>query len=119
MKIVKRIVMGIFILVAALALITFLVMQTAAFGKLPSGTRLQRIEKSPNYRDGSFQNVFKTEMMAEGVSYPKMMVEFFKKGVDREPTVILPSVKTNLKAITTSEPLIIWFGHSSYLIKTD
>ncbi len=94
-------------------------MQTAPFGKLPSGKRLDRIKQSPNYRDGSFQNIYKTEMMAEGVSYPKMMLEFFGKGVDREPTTILPSIKIDLKAIKETEPIIIWFGHSSYLIKTD
>ncbi len=94
-------------------------MQTAPFGKLPSGKRLDRIKQSPNYRDGSFQNVYKTEMMAEGVSYPKMMLEFFGKGVDREPTTILPSVKTDLKALVETEPIIIWFGHSSYLIKIE
>ena len=119
MKILKRIFWSIIILILTLAFLTFLVMQTAPFGKLPSGKRLERIKQSPNYRDGSFQNIYKTEMMAEGVSYPKMMLEFFGKGVDREPTTLLPSVKTDLKSITTIEPLIIWFGHSSYLIKAD
>jgi len=94
-------------------------MQQPSFGKLPSGKRLERIQQSPNFRDGSFQNVYETKMMAEGVSYPKMIIDFFGKGVDREPTKILPSVKTDLKSITTSEPVIIWFGHSSYLIKAD
>jgi hypothetical protein len=90
MKILKRIFWSIVILILALASLTFLVMQTVPFGKLPSGKRLERIKQSPNYRDGSFQNVYKTEMMAEGVSYPKMMLEFFGKGVDREPTTVLP-----------------------------
>jgi L-ascorbate metabolism protein UlaG (beta-lactamase superfamily) len=101
----------------AITSLIILVMQTAPFGKLPSGKRLDRIKNSPNYRDGSFQNIYKTEMMAEGVSYPKMMLEFLGKGVDREPTTILPSVKTDLNAISEAEPIIIWFGHSSYLIK--
>ena len=119
MKILKRIIITIVIIVLSLGLTTFIAMQQNSFGKLPSGKRLDRIKQSPNYRDGSFQNIYKTEMMAEGVSYPKMMLEFFGKGVDREPTTLLPSVKTDLKSITTIEPLIIWFGHSSYLIKAD
>ena len=76
MKILKRIFWSIAILVLALASLTILVMQTAPFGKLPTGKWLERIKQSPNYRDGSFQNVYKTEMMAENVSYPKMMLDF-------------------------------------------
>ena len=94
-------------------------MQQKSFGKLPSGKRLERIQQSPNYRDGSFQNIFPTEMMAKDASYPKLMLAYFSKGVDREPTSALPSVKTNLKTLTSSEPIIIWFGHSSYFIKAD
>ena len=116
MKILKRIILTLVVIALSLGLTTFIAMQQNSFGKLPSGKRLDRIKQSPNYRDGSFQNIYKTEMMAEGVSYPKMMLEFFGKGVDREPTTLLPSVKTDLKSITTIEPLIIWFGHSSYLI---
>ena len=51
-------------------------MQQKPFGKLPSGKRLERIKQSPNYRGGSFQNIEKTEMLAENVSYPKLMYIF-------------------------------------------
>lgn len=57
--------------------------------------------------------------MAEDVSYPKMMMEFFGKGIDREPSTVLPSVKTDLNSLSANEPLLIWFGHSSYLIKIE
>ena len=88
-----------------------------SFGKLPSGKRLERIKKSPNYRNGSFQNLSPTQMLAEGASYPKMMREFFfGKGVDRSPVKPLPSVKTNLKTLSIDEPSLVWFGHSSYLL---
>ena len=94
-------------------------MQQPSFGKLPSGKRLERIKQSPNYRDGSFQNIFPTQMMAEDASYPKMIWEFLGKGVDREPISVLPSVKSDLKSLSADEPIIIWFGHSSYLIKVE
>jgi len=87
-----------------------------AFGKLPKGKRLERIEQSPNYRDGGFQNILKTEMKADGVSYFTMMRKFFGKGVDRAPSRALPSIKTNLQ-LWTQKPVIVWFGHSSYLIQ--
>ena len=31
---------------------------TANFGKLPSGERLERIEKSPHYKEGQFQRLY-------------------------------------------------------------
>lgn len=56
-------------------------------------------------------------MLAEGASYPKMIVDFFSKGIDREPADTLPSIKTDLKSLPVDETTLIWFGHSSYFIK--
>jgi L-ascorbate metabolism protein UlaG (beta-lactamase superfamily) len=86
-------------------------------GKLPSGKHKQRIRQSPYYKNGSFQNLSPTPMKPEGVSYWKMMREFFKKHPDTEPPVKLPVVKTDLKAMKGEGPFIIWFGHSSYLLR--
>jgi L-ascorbate metabolism protein UlaG (beta-lactamase superfamily) len=88
-----------------------------SFGKLPAGSRLDRIHKSSHYREGSFQNLSETPMLAEGTSYPKMIVQFFSKGINREPSHTLPAVKTDLSHLATMEPAIVWFGHSSYLIR--
>src|SRR5204862_3274446 len=115
LKVLKFLAKSLLILVLALTVIVFLFMQQKSFGKLPSGSRLERVKKSPNYKDGSFQNLVPTEMLAEGASYPRMMIDFFSKGVNREPAVTLPSIKTDLKNLP-GEPSIIWFGHSSYLI---
>ncbi len=88
-----------------------------SFGKLPSGNRLERIRKSAHYREGSFKNLSETPMLTEGTSYPKMIIGFFSKGVNREPLYPLPSVKTDLKSLKSNEPVLVWFGHSSYLIR--
>jgi len=101
----------------SLAAIVIIAMQHSSFGKLPSGARLERIQKSPNYKDGSFRNLTKTEMLAEGASYPKMLVDFFSKGIDREPVDTLPSIKTDLKNLPADKTTLVWFGHSSYFIK--
>jgi L-ascorbate metabolism protein UlaG (beta-lactamase superfamily) len=86
-------------------------------GKLPSGKHLQRLQQSPNYKKGSFQNLSITPMKPEGVSYWKMTTEFFKKHPDTAPPAKLPFVKTDLKNLNADEPVIIWFGHSSYFIR--
>lgn len=93
-------------------------MSQKPFGKLPSGARLERIKESRNYRDGSFQNLAETIMMVEGTSYLKLMANFFSKGVGRSPLETLPSIRTDLKSISGEDTTIIWFGHSSYFIRT-
>lgn len=106
------------IVAVALTAATFLFMQQAVFGKHPSGTRKDRVEKSPQYKDGQFQNIEETPMLAEGVSYVGMTWDFFFKEGARQPKDTLPSVKTDLKSLP-DKPTLIWFGHSSYLIHLD
>lgn len=86
-------------------------------GKLPSGKLSQQIQQSPNYKKGAFQNLSHTPMKPEGVSYWKMMREFFKTHPDTAPSGKLPFVKTDLKKLNGVEPVIVWFGHSSYFIR--
>lgn len=86
------------------------------YGKLPSGERLKRIKSSANYKDGSFQNLSKTNAMAEDASFFKTMREFFNKPENVKPPRKLPFVKTDLKNLG-DKPTLVWFGHSSYLLK--
>lgn len=103
-------------LVLLLTVATFLFMQQTSFGKLPSGTRAERISSSPNFKDGNFKNLVKTKMLAENASYFGLFTKFFSAGADKEPLRALPSQKTDLKVIPADKPTIVWFGHSSYLI---
>lgn len=86
-------------------------------GKLPYGKYLEQLKQSPNYKQGAFQNFSATPMKPEGISYWKMMREFFKKHPETAPSVKLPFVKTDLKKLDPAEPVIVWFGHSSYFIR--
>ena len=49
------------IAVAIVAVVLFL--QTPSFGRLPRGERLERIKRSPNFRDGEFRNMEPTVLM--------------------------------------------------------
>lgn len=106
------------VVVAVLAVATFLFMQQKTFGKAPAGKRLARIEQSPNYREGSFQNVEPTEVTLKNASFVKMMKDFLNKPSTTVPPSEIPSVKTDLKTLKADKPTIVWFGHSSYLIKS-
>ncbi|MGQ0738279.1 MAG: MBL fold metallo-hydrolase, partial [Bacteroidota bacterium] len=88
-------------------------------GKLPSGKYKKWIQQSPNYKNGAFQNLSPTPMKSEGVTYWKMMREFFKKHPNTAPPAKLPFIKTDLKNLNSSEPVVVWFGHSSYFIRVD
>jgi L-ascorbate metabolism protein UlaG (beta-lactamase superfamily) len=113
----RRIIIVLACLIAALGLFTFLFMQQTSFGKNPSREeRMTRISRSPQYRDGSFHNREETKMLAEDASYLKMAARFFGKGVDRDPVKDLPVVDTELTALPSDKPTLVWFGHSSYLL---
>ncbi len=86
-------------------------------GKLPAGKQKERIQGSANYRNGAFQNLSPTPMKPEGISYWKMMREFFRKHPETAPPTRLPFVKTDLKELNAAEPVLVWFGHSSYLLR--
>jgi L-ascorbate metabolism protein UlaG (beta-lactamase superfamily) len=86
------------------------------FGHLPTGKRLQHIKESPNYKNGVFQNLSPTPVMAEDASYRKILKDYYNKPKTSEPSYPLPSVKTSLKNFSSDDPAIVWFGHSSYMI---
>ena len=88
-------------------------------GRLPSGAYLERLKKSPNYRNGAFQNISPTPMKPEGVSYWKMTREFFKKHPGTNPVMPLPVVKTDLHVLDGDGDVFIWFGHSSYFMRVE
>jgi len=89
-------------------------------GQHPKGQRLERIEKSPNFRNGTFQNIHPTSMSKEGGSMLKTMYEFATtdRPADLRPSKPVSGIKIDLlKKIEDQIPVVIWFGHSSYLIK--
>ena len=86
-------------------------------GKLPWGDRLKKIEKSPNYRDDMFQNESLTVMMEGKGNFFSILIKFLNKPKDVVPPRPIPSIKTDLKNLPDGKPVIVWFGHSSYLIK--
>ena len=88
-------------------------------GKAPSGKHLEKLKQSPNYKNGAFRNLSPTLMMPADVSYWKMTGEFLKKHPDRLPSAAIPFMKTDLTGIDPDTTTIVWFGHSSYLIRTE
>ncbi len=95
-------------------------LQQAKFGKLPSGERLERIKKSPNYRKGAFQNQSHTPVLTEGVGFLEVSRDFFfGKKIRITPRGEIPSMKTDLHNLNRDEDILVWFGHSSYFMQID
>lgn len=88
-----------------------------SMGKNPSGGRLKKIEQATNYRDGIFHNRHDTPVMAEKGTFFKTFKKFLNKPADTLPPHALPSIKTDLKNLPDGNPVLVWFGHSSYLLK--
>lgn len=116
----KREKMGIIIgLIAAVAIAATIVV-LPGFGRLPRGERLERIRKSPNYRDGQFRNLENSPMMTGDKSRVRGMLEFLlRKKEGLRPDGPVTVLRTDLHALDPASDLAVWFGHSSYLIQTD
>lgn len=99
---------------------TVLIINQPKFGKPATGGRLSRIQNSPNFRDGQFQNLSFTPMFAEDVSKWEMIRDgIFKISKRKAPETALPSVKSNLKNLSPENDVLVWFGHSSYFMQID
>lgn len=124
MQVLKKIFVPILITLTVIVLlfgtVAWLVTNRLNFGKAPSGARLSRIEQSPNYKDGKFQNLTSTAMLASDKSMIILAAEFlFQEIKDLRPMKNIPSVKNDLKNLPPDQNLIVWLGHSSLYIQLD
>ena len=120
-KFLKRLFFMLIALILIFCIGTFFVLRMDVFGGVPEGKRLERMQKSPNYKDGKFQNLSSTPQFAEGYSMSKVMYDFIfgKKDSLLTPTSPIKAIKTDLKKLDKNDDLFIWFGHSSYYIQTN
>ena len=93
------------LVILLLLIITVLIyMRHPLFGEKPAGKRLEQIKQSPHYKDGQFQNIHHTPSLSEGYSMGGVIYDFiFKKPPRLRPIDSLPSVKTDLLALTPQQ----------------
>src|SRR5215216_321143 len=85
-----------------------------SMGKSPYGEELARLDSLSNYKNGSFENL--AERSDSTVKRKWLFLHSRPKTI--RPSHGLPWVKTDLKTLAAPAPTIVWFGHSSLLIKT-
>lgn len=87
-------------------------------GQTPTADRLQRCLNSPNYRDGSFQNLEPTPMMAPDVDYWAMTKKYTidqPPGMSPEQPIKVSQPDYSLSA--AGGPNFTWLGHSTYVLQ--
>jgi len=106
------IILGIILLLAGT---TLAVLSHPAFG-LWRHRSTERIQQSPNWRDGMFQNQEPTPQFTGNTNmFKAMWTMLTTRNSARIPSEPIPAVKTDLCALPTDSDWLVWFGHSSYL----
>jgi len=85
-------------------------------GKNPSGSHKVKVQQSTHFIDGAFKNIVETAMMAKDATPIAMLKDLLNPPANRAPSLVIPSVKTDLYQTSSDKPVITWFGHSSYHI---
>lgn len=117
----KKMIIGIvFTFIAVVSVSTFFFLSQPKFGSLPSGERLERILRSSNYYEGEFHNLTPTSMMTGNKNRWQTLWDFvFVNRENVRPDKPMPAIKTNLQQLPEAMDLMVWFGHSSYLLQVD
>jgi L-ascorbate metabolism protein UlaG (beta-lactamase superfamily) len=90
-----------------------------ALGTKATGSRLERMQTSPQYRDGRFQNTLPVRDLTSPI--PILFKFFFSSSENREPAEPVPVVAREPEdfAAIPDDVRITWFGHSSFLVDMD
>ncbi|MDB0011754.1 MBL fold metallo-hydrolase, partial [Crocinitomicaceae bacterium] len=122
-KALKRIGIGLGVLIIGFILIIFVFTQTSPqFGGKDSAQDIIDYNKSGHYKDGKFQNLIPTN--ADDMTFAKMLSvsKDFIFGVPRtKPEFDLPQEKVDSIYLEKSIHIdkLIWFGHSAFLLQLD
>jgi L-ascorbate metabolism protein UlaG (beta-lactamase superfamily) len=98
-----------------------LIMAWTQLGKTADGQRLNKIEKSPNYIKGKFQNPIQTDNSFGFAKILKTLRDYSggQKRVPDKPPPIVALSRESLSTPSESGLRITWMGHSTVLIEID
>ena len=112
------------ILAAVLVIVIVLIGSTGwldALGAAPEGERLARIRRSPNYRDGAFQNPDATNLAATGSTWKsiRQWLGGHEQRVPPGPMPIVALTRADFATPPVSGLRATWLGHSTVLVEVD
>ncbi len=100
--------------VAVLAVVVAYVLTWPDFGGSLAGARLERAQKSRQYRDGAFTNEPPQPSMDLSVNFTE-----WRGDQVRRPPAPFPSLKPALQEPPSPGLRAIWFGHATVLVELD
>jgi L-ascorbate metabolism protein UlaG (beta-lactamase superfamily) len=106
------------VVVAILAITTFIVFQLPQFGGTFEGARAERMHRSPEFINGRFENT--PPQKTDGSLLASWRL--YRQGQIREPQFTIPVIPLapgSLRAPASRELRAIWFGHASVLVELD
>ena len=90
----------------------------SALGGTAEGKRLARIAASPNFRNGSFQNLTPVHDPIDRENRAGKMLQFLLENSSKQrPDLPVPSIKTDLSTLADGQ--MVWLGHSGFVLRTD
>src|SRR5687767_9566946 len=112
------------ILVAVVAIVIVLIGSTGwldALGSAPEGERLARIQRSPNYRSGAFQNPDATSLATTGSTWQtiRRWLAGHEQRVPPGPIPIVSLTRADFATPPASRLRATWLGHSTVLVEID
>lgn len=117
---IYRIMWIVLTLIAILAITVIVFTNQPKFGRMPQGERMERIKLSPNYKNGQFRNQQEKPLISSDKGRIGNLLDFvFRKKENIRPGRELPAIKTDLHQLDRNKDVLIWFGHSSYLLQID
>lgn len=89
------------------------------FGGKVTDQLKEQYKKSPNWREGVFQNLETTELAASFSKMPGMIYKQLTQGKEKEPEKPLPIVPFNKAEFLAPSPesKFIWYGHSVVMMR--
>ena len=122
LKYIKRMLIGIGILIGALVLIYFaFVNLSPEFGGKISKENQMEYEKSENYKEGKFLNEKEINFDMKFGDMVSTAIKFFKSSPGTIPENSLDVEKIDSLSIVNyqGKPRLIWFGHSAFLLQME
>jgi L-ascorbate metabolism protein UlaG (beta-lactamase superfamily) len=92
-----------------------------ALGAAPTGERLARIRRSPNYRDGAFRNPETTSLGVEGGTWDMLRrwIAGHEQRVPPGPLPIVTLTRADFERPPASGLRATWLGHATVLVEID
>lgn len=94
-------------------------MSSKQFGGKVKAEHIARYKKSPNWKNGQFQNLEETKLSISLYKIPGLICKQLKGRKDREPNQPLPIIPFDKEAFLapSDQMKFIWFGHSAILLR--